>query len=177
MANEACASLNPADGCAENRGAPSGTLTGYESGMSLSGYGAGSLFRHGASDTILFLIRVGSAVSLATGLTLEFAIVDEPSAPTAGLVSVWGVTYAPVASGTTLYDETVFASSTEDTVNVTMASTVGAITIASKAAVVAHMNSLAAGNWAMVRFRRLGSNGSDTDTARVTLFGLDVRNT
>ena len=177
MANEACASLNPADGCAENRGAPSGTLTCYESGLTGSGLGAGAAFHHGVSDTILFLFRVGSAVSLTTGLTLEFAVADEAQAPAGGLVSYWGVTYAPIASGTTLYDETVFANSTEDFVSVTMASAVGGITVTALASVVAHMHSLAAGNWCLARFRRAGGNANDTDTARVILFGLDVRNT
>lgn len=179
MANESCHALDPGKGFAETLGLPSGTLKNHFSEVAPLGLGGGCNMPPGVISSTLFVFRVPNAVALATGLTIEFIVADDPlNCPGGGgLHAVFDFIIAPITSGTTLFDESGLASSTLDSVTLTMASTPGAMTKGTITAVVAHMNSLAAGNWAIGRFRRNGSNASDTDTNALRLVGVDIRNT
>ena len=179
MSNEFLQSFNPSQGFAENLGLPSGTAKNPFSQLRNCGLGAGSVMPPGQVSSILFLGRVPNTVTLATGLTINLMIADDPlnHPGGGGLVVQLGVTAAPITSGTTTFDETVFGSSTEVTSNVTMPSTPGAIKAVDIALPIADMNSLAAGGYYMLRVRRIGTATADTDTNSVLHLNTDVRNT
>jgi hypothetical protein len=177
-ANEGFAFLGPTEGVAEVKGQPSGTGKNYHTGLVDCGLGAGSAYAPGVNSSVLLIRRVPNAVALATGLTVEWCVADDPLGTGAvSKNSYWGITVTPITSGTTLFDESGLASSTEDVKATTMAAGLGKLTVDSKTVANADMNSLAAGNWALIRFRRLGANALDTDLNRVLLFGVDFRNT
>lgn len=188
MANEGVVSMGPDGGWSEKNGNPTGggtqpfTLVPVGSVPANTGNGclAGAGFAAGVTGTMLYLFRVPNAATLATGLTFHITLTDDPLGPPSAvsLNSYWGVTVAPLTSGTSTPDETVFASSTEDKYAITHGATIGTIIFGDHTAVVGHMNSLAAGNLAMIRLRRLGANVLDTNTnGRAVLLRFDVRNT
>lgn len=180
MANESISSFGPSSGFPETGGAPVG---GETQPFSLTPVGtagmAGAGFPDNRTSTMLYLLRIPNAAALATGMTFTFTVTDDTLNPPSagGLNSYWGVTVGPVVSGTSTPDESIVASSTEDKVAITHGSTIGTIVYADLAAVVAHMNGLAAGGLALIRLRRLGSNALDTHNGRVVLLRFDPRNT
>lgn len=190
MANEGVKSFGPESGWPLHYGYPTGGATqpyslvpvGNVAANVANGVLAGAAFPPAVDSTMYYYLRVPNAATLATGLTFHFVVTDDPLNPpnATGLKTFWGITVAPVTSGTSTPDDTVFASSTEDTVQITMGTTIGVIITADKAAVVAHFNSLAAGGDAMIRLKRKGAttgSSGDTYTGRVVLLLFEPRNT
>ena len=180
MANELCASLAPIDGWAEAGGSPTGGQTQPYSLVPVGTTGiAGAGFPNGVTSSLLFMFRVPNAVALATGLTYNLCVTDDPLNPpsSTGLHSVWDFTIAPLTTASSKPDESPLASSTADKATITHGGTVGQLAFADQAQVVAHTNSLAAGSLALLRLRRLGADSGDTHDGRCVFLNLDVRNT
>lgn len=176
MANEFTAAFNAADVIAETAGGPTGGMNQLNNPTPV-GLGMGAGFGPKQTSTCLGLFRVQNAALLATGLTVELVLADDVNNPGAGKNAVFGVTIGPITSGTSTFDESVLTSATEVTATVTMPATPGVMVIQAIALPVADLHGLAAGNTALVRIRRLGSNSSDTHPGRVVMLNADVRNT
>lgn len=179
MANEFAASFGPNEGYSESTGSPQGGI-GSLSFVPVGTVGiSGAGFNRKQVGTFLCLFRLPNAAALVTGLTFGLSICDDTGNPPSagGLKSYWGVTIAPITSGTSVPDETIFAGATETFAQITHGAAIGAVVYADIAAVVANMGGLAAGNLALARVRRVGNNILDTHTGRVVLLRTEIRNT
>jgi hypothetical protein len=179
MANEAAGGFHPSSLCPQS---PGYGLEGFGSpyGYVPVGEGKGTGLWKNAASGVIAWFRVPETVTLGTGLTVSILLADDVQYPGAGLKPYIGVTVGPIVSGTTTLDEGAagpFAGSTEVAAQVTMPATSGVLVVASFALPNADLNSLAAGSWAAIRVRRLGTNASDTHPGRVVLLGAQVRNT
>lgn len=112
---------------------------------------------------------------LPTGLTVEVALCDDPNNPDPGAAVVIGVTIVPLVSGTGTVNDP--AQTQEVTATVTLNATEGVITTASIALANSHLASLAAGNYFMLRIRRVATNSADTHTGCAILLNASVKDT
>src|SRR6185503_17539715 len=176
MANEHLGHLIPLMGGSSSAGSPSGGV-GDPFGTVQVGNLRGIGFRPKVVGSVYYAVRLPTAVAVGTGLSFQLLLADDPNNASAGKVCKFGVTVSPLTSDTSTLDDTTLASSTEDSASITMPSTANAVHVATITQVVAHENSLAAGNWALVRIRRLGSNSAETHTGTVVLLGVHAYNT
>ena len=180
MANEYAAFVSPAVVTSGSQGAPGGGIDDPY-GFVAAGVGKGITFPAKQTGSVYFPVRIPNSAALGTGLTFSLLLQDDVLNASAGKVAVFGATVGPITSGTSTFDENAttgpLVSCTEVTATVTMPSTAGVLINLAIAVPIADMNSLAAGGWAMVRLRRLGTNSSETHVGRVLLLGFDVRNT
>lgn len=139
---------------------------------------AGIRLPHGAKSTIYRLVRVPLGSTLTTGVTVEVAFCIDPNANNAdisGSKVFLEATIGPITSGTSILDDTVLTSCTATTAQTAALPTaVGKVFVQAIAMANAKTNSLAVGNWALLRVRRLGDNASDTNTGIIVLLGLEA---
>lgn len=156
-----------------------GVPTGNGNPVQNVGVGAvvGVGFNKQQTSGICWLWRVPTQAALATGLTFSLIVADDPNNADPGKVVRFSIIIGPVATGTLVDEATALASSNETGGSVTMNATSGKNTIASIAVVNADMNSLAVGNWALIRLRRLGTNSADTHRGRAVLLNATVYDT
>lgn len=122
------------------------------------------------------LIFPGS-LTMGTGITVKFLLVDDGNdSADLGSVAVFGVTAKKIASGS---DTFAIATSggTEQTANVTLSSTAGVAVIGTITVANAALDSAGVGDVAFLRFRRIGSNTSDTCNGPVVVPLVYVYNT
>lgn len=125
------------------------------------------------SITGTFCIPTGT---LTTGLTFKLATVDDGSdANDLGKVVRFGITVKRLADGETGNVDS--GAATEQTVDVTLESTSGNITINTLAIANANLDSAAVADIVAIRVRRIGSHANDTCQGRVLLVGLAVYGT
>lgn len=130
----------------------------------------------GKSDGYLSMFQVPiNGTPLATGLTIGVCIVDDPLNPGAGKNVRLGVTVVPDL--TTSGVLTAPAHTNEVLATVAVDATEGEVTIASVAVANAGLTSLAAGNFARVYVRRVGTDALDTHPGRVLLVGVSIKDT
>ncbi len=182
MANELQVGLDPGSLCGVAGAAPYGSMEAAAS-FPRVGLTVGMGFVPGKTNSSYYYTRIANAVALVTGLTIELLLSEDVSPGNIDPVNknaVFGVTIGPVTSGTSQSSEVTaspLASCTEVTGTVTMPATAGVLKTLAIAIPIANMNSLAAGGWALIRIRRLGSNASDKSQNNIVLLGADVRNT
>jgi hypothetical protein len=130
----------------------------------------------GKEDGYTFLVQVPiNGTPLSTGLTAAVVLADDPNNPGAGLAVKIGVTIVPVL--TTAGVLSVPATTNEVTATATINATEGVVTITPVAVANNKLTSLAAGNWALVHLRRLGSDAADTHPGRVLIAGVSIKDT
>lgn len=179
MANEHCSALGAESLPPRGGGFPysqPGNAVGQVAGGLLGGVG----FPAGVVSSLYTARRLPEAVLLGTGLTVSLLLSEDLANYDASTKVVKiGVMVGPIVDATSSPDEDVttgpLVSCTEVVATITMPTTRGLVKIVSVAVPIANMNSLAAGGWAMIRVRRLGT--TDTSNMRVILLGADVRNT
>ena len=172
MANEDVQQLRPRDFFRESTAgtdaALSATPTGDMHGLSLP-----KLDSQGYTTWF----TVDAALTVGTGLTFSLPVVDDgTNSDDLGKVVRLGITVKKLVSGSDTADLDT-AAATESTVDVTLDATSGEITVGSKAIANAALDSVGAGDTAMLRIRRLGTNANDTCKGRIILLGVAIKNT
>lgn len=128
-------------------------------------------------DTQYYVAEFRAVAGLATGLTIQTAIVEDPNTTgntDAGKVVRLGVNFKNLATGADTYDYTTSAG-TEAEFSVTCDATSGEIVLTSTACT--NTDSIAAGGRGLIIIRRIGSSSSDTHKGRVVLMGVSIRDT
>lgn len=111
--------------------------------------------------------------TLTTGLTFNIATVDDgTNADDLGKVVRFGITVKRLIDAETTDMDT--AAATEATVDVTLETTSQNVTVNTLAIANAALDSLAVGNFAGVRIRRIGTHANDTCNGRVAVIGFSV---
>lgn len=127
-------------------------------------------------DYFQVVFRVPSnGTQLATGITVRVALVDDALNPDVGKVVRLGVSVKRLVSGTDTLDSSGFG--TEQTGNVTLDATLGELVAASVAIANAAADSIATGDFALLRIRRIGSNAADTHKGRPLLVAFAIFDT
>lgn len=128
-------------------------------------------------ETAYACFWVPAVAGLATGLTTELLLADDPFNPGPGLLATFDVSYALVVSGTTLEADASFTG-TVDSVQVTMPTgTTGKLKTAVITTILAHIAGTAAVNtWMIVRLRRKPA-ASDTHLGRIIVRQVTVIDT
>lgn len=185
MANELLVSLLPGDVISFTAGGfGAGTDDPYRTVP--FGLGKGISLPAKATTGIYALVRVPNAVALVTGLTVNFVLADDSLNTGVGKNVYVDAVAGVIVSGTTTFDENAITGALVGTTPVAAAVTIPVANAAGTPALVsasivipiANMPSLAAGAFAVVRFRRLGLNALDTNTTgRVIVGNVDFRNT
>ena len=137
--------------------------------------GKGDATGKGAGDYTGVHFIPSTGAPLVIGVTLALLLQDDPENAGAGLVVRLSVSVKPMV--TAVDDGTVPLAANEVAASVTINAVAGVVTTALIAIPLAKLNALAAGGWAMVRVRRLGSNSADTHPGRVLLTGCVVKDT
>jgi hypothetical protein len=120
--------------------------------------------------TGVFQIPTGT---LTTGLTFTLATVDDGTdASDLGKVVRFGVTIKRLVDAETIDIDS--GAGTEQTVDVTLETTAGNITVNTLAIANANLDSAAVGNLVQIRVRRVSTATQDTCNGRVVLVGLGV---
>ena len=131
---------------------------------------------HGVKTSFYMPVYFSATTSLGTGLTVSLLLAMDPNtynADLGGTNAFFDVTATLVTSGTTIPDDSAFASSTADTGTAsTLPTAVGKLVVLTITSAVAHENSLAVNAWGLLRIRRLGDNASDTNLGNVDLVGV-----
>jgi hypothetical protein len=118
------------------------------------------------------VIKIPGNATLTTGVKFDLVCTDDgKNANDLGLVAVLGVTVKKLVSGTDTFDVTA-SGGAEVTANVTLAATTNVATILTISVPTASLDSAAAGDTIVVRFRRVGSNASDTLKGRVVVASI-----
>jgi hypothetical protein len=152
---------------------------GYEPGLQISqanGLGKALRFPKNTSgnDGYVYGGKIPANGTLTTGIKFDFIVIDDGSVSAsldAGLAAVFGITVKLLTAGATL-DMT--SAGTEVTGTVTLASTPGQVAILTIAVANANLNAAVAGSQVLLRFRRLGSNASDTALNEVLVDHIDA---
>lgn len=107
--------------------------------------------------------------TLTTGLTFDLMVTDDGSDATdLGKAVVLGVTVKKLVSGTDTLDIGTDAA-TEATTTITLDATSGQVVTGSVA--ITSLDSITAGDWMLIRIRRVGSHVSDTANGPAVLVG------
>lgn len=124
-----------------------------------------------------YFFTIPANLTVATGLTFQARLTDDgTSAADLGGVVRLGVTAFNMDSGSFLANLSA-ASGAEQTANITLSSTSGALASVSIAIPNAQLASAGAGNNVLIRLRRIGDNAADTCPGRVVLVNAHVKNT
>jgi hypothetical protein len=140
---------------------PSGRLAGVPLGKA-DAYGSEFAVNHNGTP-------------LATGITVQLLVVDDPENPSPSGNVRLGVSIKPLTSGSS--DLSGPPAANEVLATVAVSGTVGVITIADVAVPNAKLAGLAAGGRAFVQVRRVGTDAADTHRGRVLLTGASLRDT
>jgi hypothetical protein len=132
---------------------------------------------HGVKTSVYIPIYVSATTVVSTGLTVSLLMAMDPLAGncdfTSGSKAYFGVTVTTVTSGTTIPDDSAFASSTEDVAQTaTLPTVVGRLVALAITSATANENSFAANGWGLLRVRRLGDNALDTNLGNIVLVGV-----
>lgn len=121
------------------------------------------------------VIQIPSGV-LTTGLTFNFATVDDgTNADDLGKVVRFGITPKRLIDAETA--DLDASAATETTLDVTLESTSGNVTVNTSAIANAALDSTAVSNLMAVRIRRIGSHANDTCQGRVIVLAIGVMGT
>lgn len=171
MANEFIAQLFPRDVSRESS-------MGTDARLSMVQVGdlAGLSFPKLATQGYAALVPISHANTFTTGLTFSLYTVDDGTqADDLGKVVRFGITVKRMVDGESVDIDT--NAGTEQTVDVTLESTAGNVTVNTLAIANANLDSLGTGEAALIRIRRIGTASQDTCKGRVVLLGLSVKNT
>lgn len=123
-----------------------------------------------------FVTRLPSTAALATGLTFNLHLADDPNNADPGDTVKLGITVKRLVSGTD--NLTLASAAAEQAFTQAMPAVSGKVQ--TKACAIANANlpaSLAAGDLVLVRIRRLGSDAADTYAGVVLLLGVSILDT
>jgi hypothetical protein len=123
---------------------------------------------------------VPDAFTLATGLTCELMVSDDPINPDPGKTGLFGVTVGPFVSGVSQVidssaPDSPLDGSTEVVATVALSPTIGVLSIFTIDVPTAAMNGLEPGDWCMLRVRRLATDQRDSHGRRIVVLGVDTR--
>jgi hypothetical protein len=170
MANEYIDQLRPRDFFRQN-GAPIELNS-----LAPSGVAAGLRIPKGDTQGFTAVVYVAHNLTIATGFTFGLNVVDDGTdAEDLGKVVRFGITVKRLVSGTD--DLTLTSAATEQTVDVTLDATTGQVVAGSLAIGTANLDSVATGDIALIRVRRIGTASQDTCRGAVLLNLVTVRNT
>lgn len=123
------------------------------------------------------VLRIPDEYIVGTGYTLRLLVTDDgKDTNDLGKVAVFGFNVKLIASGTDNLDFATGAG-TETTGTVTLNATSQVCVELALAITKANADGADAGGWALVRFRRIGSNASDTCRGTVLIVGSHLENT
>jgi hypothetical protein len=171
MANEFLAQLTPRDFFRES-------AMGTQDMFNLAQVGdlAGLVFPKLATHGYTALVPISHANTFTTGITLSLYTVDDGAdAADLGKVVRFGITPKRLIDAETVDVDT--GAATEVTVDVTLESTAGNITVNTVAIANAALDSLASGEAMLLRIRRIGSHANDTCQGRAIVLGASIKNT
>ena len=116
-------------------------------------------------------------LTMATGLTFRFNLVDDGTSPAdLGLAVVLGVTIFDLSSAS--FNVNLSAGNgVEQTATVTLAATAGMPVAGLIAVPLAQLGGAVVGSTILVRLRRLGGNTADTCPGRAVLLNANLNNT
>ena len=171
MANEFIAQLYPRDFFRES------SLGNHDSFNTVQiGDLAGLPLPKFAAQGYCALVPVSHANTFGTGLTFTLYTVDDgKDAADLGKVVRYGLTVKRLIDGESTDIDT--GSATEQTVDVTLESTSGNVSVNTLAIANANLDSLATGEAFLLRVRRVSTASQDTCQGRVLLLGVGVKNT
>jgi hypothetical protein len=151
--------LRPSDAVPESAGNPVGSPANTPVSVGLSnGLGYNKLVDSGA----VWVNRLPATASFATGATFSLMVADDVNNADPGKVARFAVTVKKLATGTDV---------------ITLPATAGVVLVGSVAIVAANLDGAAAGDWVLLRVRRLGTSANDTHRGRVVLLGVEMRDT
>lgn len=133
---------------------------------------------HGVKTSFYLPVYLSATTSLGTGLTISLLLNMDPVSNNCDLGATnayFDVIVGPLTTGTSVLDDSVFASSTADTGTASsLPTSSNKVVILTITSAVAHENSMAVNTWGLVRVRRLGDNALDTNLGIVTLVAVAV---
>lgn len=142
---------------------------------------AGHRMPHGLITTFFAIRRIPEEMLLTTGLTFTPVFAMPPNVNNAdrnGTKAAFDVTVAPLVSGTSTPDNGSLGGATPVQIQTAALPTATNIILFQDIAVpIASMASLAVGNIALIRFRRLGNVATDTHLGDLVLLDLAARGT
>ena len=171
MANEFLAQLKPRDFTRESS-------LGVASALNLVQVGdlAGLPLPKLATQGYTALVPISHANTYTTGVTVTLYTVDDgTNSADLGKVVRFGVTFKRLIDGESVDMDA--GAATEQTVDVTLESTSGNVTVNTLAIANANLDSLASGEAVMMRVRRIGTHANDTCNGRAVLLGVAIKNT
>lgn len=122
------------------------------------------------------VVYVAHNLTIATGFTFGLSVADDGTdADDLGKVVRFGISVKRLVSGTD--NLTLTGAATEQTVDVTLDATAGEVVNSTLAIANANLDSVATGDLALIRVRRIGTASQDTCRGAVVLNLLTVRNT
>jgi hypothetical protein len=132
---------------------------------------------HGVKSSVYIPIYVSATTVVTTGLTISMLMAMDPIASncdfTSGSKAYFGVTVTAITSGTTIPDDSAFASSTEDLAQTaSLPTAAGRLVALAITSATANENSFAANGWGLLRVRRVGDNALDTNLGNIVLVGV-----
>lgn len=159
--------LRPQDAFPEAGGNPAPDVTvGFAKGLAFN-----SLTDSGA----VWIGRLPVTAALATGFTFQVMIAEDANNIGVAKAVRMAITVKKLAGGTDVISAA--GAGTETGGTLTLPSTAGVVLTGTITIVIANADGVAAGDWVMIRVRRLGTNAADTHRGRVVLLGVDVRDT
>jgi|GEM_PF-6451429 len=164
--------LVPQGAHAEAAGKPVGPPINSLTRVGLAG---GIGFPAKVASGAVWLARLPATAGLSTGATFALMVAEDVRNADPGKVARFAVTVKKLATGTDVIDAD--GGGTETAADLILPSTSGVVLTGSIAIVVANMDSAAAGDWVLIRVRRLGTHANDTHKGTVVLLGVDVRDT
>jgi hypothetical protein len=164
--------LRPSDAVPESAGNPVGSPANTPVSVGLSN---GLGYNKSVDSGAVWVNRLPATASFATGATFSLMVADDVNNADPGKIARFAVTVKKLASGTDVV--TVAGAGTETTVDLTLPATAGVVLSGTVAIVTANLDGALAGDWVLLRVRRLGTAAADTHRGRVVLLGVEMRDT